>query len=391
MVIPLERFDAAKWVFQATVFGLIVTLIGSVFDSVLIAHENMKIYAYLSVFDVCLKLLIVYILEYLDYDKLKLYAVLFMLSHLIIRVITMSYCVKQYPSCKFKYVWNVNLFKDIFRFIGWNGIGTAVWMINEQGINILLNIFFGPIVNAARGVSAQVSAAVNNFSNNFFTAVRPQIIKSYAAQDYTYFKKLINYSSKYSFYLIWLLCLPIIINCDEILKIWLDNVPEFATIFVQWILIFNCVNVLTNPQWSAVQAVGKLKKYILIGSFVFLMAFPVSYLLLMLGKSPVVVFEVLVVVRILYLCTSLLIMKQLIGLSIKAYLIKVVIPIIKVVISSSLLMYCIYSYIDNHSIIGIIITTSISMVTTSLCIYLFGINYNERNVFIRKIKQILKK
>ena len=390
MIIPANRLDAALWVFQAVVLGLAVTLIGSVFDAVLIAYENMKIYAYLSFFDVSLKLLIVFILEYIDFDKLKLYAILLMFSHILIKLITALYCIKKYPACKFKFIWNTDLFKNIFRFISWNGIGTAVWMVNEQGMNVLLNLFFGPVVNAARGVSSQVGAAVNNFTNNFLTAVRPQIIKSYAAEDYTYFNKLILYSSKYSFFLIWLLCLPIILSSEAILKIWLHDVPEYATVFVQWVLLFNCINVLTNPPWTAMQAVGKLKKYILVGSTIFLMAFPISYVFLKLGHSPIIIFQVLVVVRVIYLFVSLFIMRQYIGISLKMYTIKVVSPILKVVSISFIVMWYINSYI-NTDLGGILLTTSLSFLATLLSIYLTGINSNERDMLIGKIKQFITK
>ena len=166
LVIPIDRLSAANWVFHTTIIGLAITLIGSVFDSVLIARENMKIYAYISILEVFLKLFIVFVLDWLDSDKLKLYAILFLLSHLLVKSISVVYCFRKYPECNFRFVWDTSLFGNMFRFIGWNGVGTAVWMINEQGINVLLNMFFGPIINAARGVSFQVSSAINNFSNN---------------------------------------------------------------------------------------------------------------------------------------------------------------------------------------------------------------------------------
>ena len=390
LVIPVERLNAANWVFHTMVLGLGITLISSVFDSVLIARENMKIYAYISIMEVFMKLFIVYILRWLEFDKLILCAVLFFLLQLLVKSLLILYCIWKYPECKFRFAWNIALFGNMFRFVGWNGLGTVVWMINEQGVNILMNLFFGPIVNAARGISSQVSAAVNNFSNNFFTAVRPQIIKSYAGQDYEYFRKLINLSSKYSFFLIWLLCLPIIMRSDAILQLWLGEVPEYASEFVQWILLFNCVNVLTNPFWSGVQAIGKLKKYIVVGSLIFLSAFPLSYVSLKLGFSPVVVFQVLTIVRIIYLLITIRIFCQLIDFSINTYLVQVICPIIMVFLLSGILAILLSPYLKSD-LWGILLMTIFCIAITLTSIYIVGISKQERNILKSKIFQFIKK
>lgn len=390
LTIPVERLDAANWVFHATVFGLAITLIGSVFDSVLIARENMKIYAYISIVEAFLKLFIVYALNWLDFDKLKLYAVLFLLAHLSVKALPILYCVRKYPECKLRLLWDYSMFGNIFRFIGWNGLGTAVWMINEQGINVLLNMFFGPVVNAARGVSVQVGAAVNNFSNNFFTAVRPQIVKSYAGKDYAYFTKLINLSSKYSFFLIWLLCLPIIMRSEGILELWLHDVPDYATEFVQWILLFNCVNVLTNPFWSGVQAIGEMRRYILVGSSIFLSAFPISYIFLRLGWSPVIVFQVLTIVRIVYLFATIGIFRKLIDFSLTDYLKFVIFPIAKVLVLSGVLSMFISTYIGSD-LWGIFLMTVCCVVITILCIGAVGMSKGERKSLVCKICKLFNR
>lgn len=390
LVIPFERLSAANWVFHTTIIGLAITLIGSVFDSVLIARENMKIYAYISVVEVFLKLFIVYTLSWGDFDKLKLYAILFLLSHLLIKSILVFYCIRKYPECKFRYTWDISLFGDMFRFVGWNGLGTAVWMINEQGINVLMNMFFGPVVNAARGVSAQVGAAVNNFSNNFFTAVRPQIVKSYAGGDYGYFTKLINLSSKYSFFLIWLLCLPIIMRSEAILYLWLGEVPDYASEFVQWILYYNCVNVLTSPFWCGVQAIGKLKKYILVGSLVFLSAFPISYVFLKFGYNSIVVFQILTIVRTIYLFVTISVFCQLVNFPIIDYLIQVIYPIIKVFLLSGVLSIFFSPYIGSD-LWGIFLMTILCIIITIFIIYMFGVSKEEQNFLVNKLQKIIKK
>ena len=390
MVIPADRLDAAIFVLHTTLIGLAVTLISSVFDSVLIARENMKIYAYIGVVEVILKLAIVYMLEAFDYDKLKLYAFLFLAVHTLIKSFTVVYCIRNYSECKFRFYWNLKQFKEMFSFIGWNGFGTAVWMVNEQGTNILLNLFFGPIVNASRAISAQVSNALNNFSNNFFVAVRPQIIKSYAAQNYEYLKKLIYSSSKYSFYLKWMLCLPIIACSSTILTLWLKDVPQYAVEFVQWILIFNCINVLTNPIWTAIQATGHLKEYTIVGGIVFLLAFPASYIFLKMGTGPLVVFQMLVFFRVLYIIVSFRIARKYIDIKAKEYLVSVVWPICKVVTVSATVVYLTLYVIDN-SITGLIVITMLSIIATATAILLLGITKNERSLVTNFIRKKIKR
>lgn len=388
LVIPAERIEAANWVLHTTTIGLALTLLGSIYDSILIAYENMRVYAYLSILEAILRLLIAFVIIDTDLDKLKLYAVLYLASILIVRIIMIAYCKRRYPDCKFRRSQRRGLIRSILGFIGWNGVGTAVWMINEQGINILLNIFFGPIVNAARGVSVQVGAAINNFSNSFFTAIRPQIIKSYAAQEFNYFYRLVYASSRYSFYLIWVIGLPIILRSEEILEMWLKDVPEYASSIVEWIIIFYCINVLTNPLWSVVQAVGKLRNYVLIGSLIFLSAFPISYILLKQGGPPVVVFQVLAFTRVIYLAVSTLLVKGLIKFSLREYIQEAIWPILKVATLSGSTIYVLNLFMP-HSTIGLIGVALTSILMTLLIVYIVGINSGERNIVKTKIQATL--
>ena len=388
LFIPTERMETAYWIFHIMILGLVVTLIGTVFDSVLIARENMKVYSYIGIFEAVGKLLIVFLLEYLPFDKLKLYAVLLFAITFIAKTIMLLYCISHYQECRLRFYWNKSLFSNLFSFVGWNAVGTAVWSINEQGMNILLNIFFGPIVNAARAISVQVKAAVNNFNSNFFVAVRPQIVKSYANKDYVYFVQLLYNSSRYSFYLMWLLALPIILRTSYILSIWLGNVPEYTVSFVQWILIYSLINVLTNPFWSAIQAIGQLKWYILIGSFVYLMAFPISYIFLKLGYSPIVSFQVLAAVRLVYLFTTIMIIKRYIEFSIWKYLKNVVYPIILVVIPSGILVFIINS-LFSQSFLSLVSISLISIFITITTIYALGISAKERMFINAKIRNII--
>ena len=385
LVIPEERLEAAFWVFLAMLCSWVFTLVGTVFDSVLIARENMTVYAYISIVEAVLKLLIVFTLNWVDFDKLKLYGILLLAVHIIVKMITVLICVWKYPECRFRYYWNSVLFRKMFSFVGWNGFGTAVWMINEQGMNILLNLFFGPIVNASRAIAAQVNAAVNNFTNSFFTAVRPQIVKSYATGDNIYFIQLILGSSRYSFFLFCLLCLPIFMRVDYILQLWLGSVPKYSSEFVCWILLYSSVNVLTNPLWSAIQAVGKLKKYVLLGSLVYLMAFPISYVLLYFGYEPVIVFQVLTIVRLTYLFVIITIVRSYIFFSVYRYLMEVIWPILKVGVLTFVLVYEINRCFPQD-FFSLIVVCLISVVITLILIYFVGLSGNERSLILQKIR-----
>lgn len=390
MTIPTARIDAAIFVLYTTLAGLAITLFSSVYDSMLIAKENMKVYAYISVLEVILKLIVAYMVNFITCDKLKLYALLFLIAHCLVKTSTIIYCINKYPECKFKFYWNIKKLKEMFSFIGWNGFATAVWMINDQGTNILLNIFFGPLVNASRAISSQVSGAINNFSNNFYVAVRPQIIKSYASQNYEYLKKLIYSSSKFSFFLMWLLSLPIITQSDYILTLWLNDVPKYAVEFVQWVLIYNCIGILTNPIWTAVQATGYLKKYTTIGSIVFLMAFPLSYIFLKAGSGPIIVFQMLVIFRAIYHFVCFKIAQEYIDLSLKEYFQKTLLPILKVIFATSICVY-IGTFFTNNSLIVFISMTLLCIITTITAVSILGLSQSERKTIIRFIKNKIGK
>lgn len=390
LTIPPDRLDAALWVFHTTVISLFFTLNGIVYNSMLIANENMKAYAYLGIIEVVLKLLIAFALFYSPFDRLKLYSVLFLLVTLSVQSFYAITCLRKYNEARFHFYWNKNIFREMFAFMGWNTVGTAAWALNHQGINILYNIFFGPVVNAANGIASQVNSAVTKFSMNFYTAVQPQIVKSYAANDYDYFRSLIYNSSRYSFYLMWLLCLPIMLRIDYILELWLGNVPESTNQFVIWTLIYSLVNTLTNPFWMAIQAVGKLKKYVIVGSCVFFLAFPVALVFFEFGYSAITALQTLAVIRVLYLLTVIVITNKYVYIGIKEYILHTIFPIIKIITVSSFILLLINRLLPQN-FIYLIIAVVASIVITLAAIYFFGTTTSEKSLITSKIKSLCKK
>ena len=266
LVIPSERLSAALWVYQFTIISLAITLIGIVFNSMIIAHEDMKIYSYVGILDGILKLVIAYAICVLPFDRLITYSFLLLTVTLLVQGSYAYYCFKNYKECKLHFIWNKKSIKDTFSFISWNVVGTAIYATKDQGTNLLLNIYFGPTVNAARAIAYQVSSAVSSFGVNFYTSVRPQIVKSYSNGNVDYLNKLFFKSSKYSIFLMWIVILPVILCIDTLLELWLVEVPFQTNIFIVWVLADSMLALLTNPTWSIALATGKLKKYTLIGN-----------------------------------------------------------------------------------------------------------------------------
>lgn len=390
LVIPENRMGAAFWVFQFTAASLCVTLLSVVYDAVLIAHENMKVYSYVSIYEALAKLAVAYGIAISPVDRLISYAFLLFCVALSIRAFYTFYCKKYYKECSFSFLWDKQEIKKTFSFISWNFLGTAVWAINNNGIDVLLNLFFGPVVNAAKGVASQVSFAITNFSNGFLVSVQPQLIKSYAANDNEYLYALFFKSSKYSFLLLWFFCFPFFFVIDDVLEIWLKDVPNYANSFVFLILVYALVNSLNQPIWTLAQAVGKLKAYICIGSAVFLMVFPISYVLLRLGFSPNSVFQTNIVVRVFYIVTVFIIVKKYIYLSARRYCKETLLPIMIVSVMAIGFMG-VFRLVLADMGLNHWIDCILAFISNSAIICLFGLSYDERNLlkskFFKRIKR----
>lgn len=390
LVIPPARLDAAIWVYQFWVVSLCATLIGIVFNSQIIAHEDMNVYSYIGIYEGISKLVICYMVSICSIDRLIMYGLLLLVVTMSVQIFYFLYCKRHYVETRLKLLWNKGMLKETSSLVGWNTVGTLVYAVNDTGINILLNMFFGPAVNAARAVSMQVSMALNNFSTNFYTAVRPQLTKSYAAQDWNYLFKLFYGSSKYSFYLLWIFALPISFSIDEILAVWLKVVPEYTGTFTILVLTYSLVNILNNPIWTLALAVGKLKRYIGIGSAVFLAIFPLSYIALKCGCSPSFVFVIMVVVRIVYLLVVLKIIHRYVAYSYKDYMNNVVLPIAKVVFLTTFVAYGLSLILKGNFLLAVSYCIVVGMLSC-LAIWQFGIDKNERTFTLNMIKNELRK
>lgn len=375
--IPEERFVAALWCFHFTVLSMAITILSVVYDSILIAHENMRIYSYVGIAEGVLKLSIAYIISISIFDRLIVYSFLLTAIALGIRIFYSIYCSRCYKEYKYRVILNKSDLKDVASLVGWNTVGTMVWALNDQGINLLLNIFFGPAVNAARGVSFQVNQTINNFGNNFYTSVRPQLVKAYSQKDFAYLYALFFSSSKLSVFLLWILCLPLMLRIDYVLGIWLHEVPQYTNVFTLWVLAYSIVNSLNNPIWTLALAIGELRKYIIYGSAVFFMVFPISYICLSLGWHPVSVFVCMFFVRIIYIAVVLHVERQYIPLSMSQYAKDVVSPIAIVATTTSIICYFFNSVFPNN-LFGMIIFSLLTLCINGTFIWLFGLKDSEK-------------
>jgi len=377
LVIPSGRITAAMWVYQFAVLSCCMVILSVTYDAVIIAHEDMKIYSYIGIFEGIAKLVIACVISIVSCDKLIIYAFLFFLLSLTIRVFYAIFCRKRYEECRDFFPWEMKGIKEPSSLISWNTLGTFIYTLNDQGVNILLNLFFGPVVNAARGIACQISQTINNFNTNFYTAVRPQIIKLYAVNNTSPLLRLFFQSSKYSVYLLWIFCLPVMLCIDVILRLWLGCVPEYTDVFTIWTLAYSLVNALSIPIWTVVLAVGRLKWYILIGGSVSLIAFPLSYICLNGGAAAAIVFKILFWVRATYVGTVLCFVRKYISFSFKQYFLSVIMPVsVVLVISGGIGMLC--DGLLSATVSGRAALCGICVMSVLLTVWIFGMTNSER-------------
>lgn len=291
LVIPEERMNAAFWVYQISIFTTMVSFTQVPFNASLIAHENMSVYAYVGLYEAISKLLIVYLLLISPFDHLIVYAVLLMLNSFGVQMFYRFYTRRKYEECRFRWVKDKELYKKLSNYSGWDLFGNCAVICQNQGINILLNLFFGPVVNAARAITFQIQGAINQFVNNFLTAVRPQVVKSFAAKDYDRMYGLTFTAAKYSYLLMLALMLPLCFEISFVLKIWLgDNIPDCTCEFTIIVMITYLMETFHSASLMSYHAIGRIKTGNIVGGTLMILALPLSYVALKIGFPAYSVF-----------------------------------------------------------------------------------------------------
>lgn len=391
MNIPEGRMGAANWVFQLSIVSFVLGLLMVPYNASIVAHEDMGVFAYMTLLDALFKLLVAYYLYIAPYDKLITYSVLLFGVSIIMRGIYATYCKRHYKECTYHFVKDKLLFKEMTSFAGWNYLGNGSWILNNQGVNILINIFFGVTLNAARGIASQVDNVVQSFVRNFMTALSPQITKSYAAGDLEYMHKLVFAGAKYSFFLMMFFVIPICLETNIILHLWLgDVVPEYAAIFVQLTLLSSMCVILGNTLVTAVFATGKIRNYELVMGLMALSNFPFVWVAFQLGASPISAYIVYFCVYFLMIFARLFMVKNLIQMSARTYIKEVFLKVIIVGCISFSIPFMI-TLMQDDSIIRLLEVCVTSVVSSLSLIWLLGMNKNEKVMVLGFIKSKMYK
>ena len=387
MVIPHERLYAAHWCFQLSVASFVLSLLSTPYLSTIISREKMDIYAYMSILDVVLKLAICYAVIVSPIDKLIFYAILLFLVQCMDQVIYWSYCKRKFEECTIHAIFEGQLFKEMFGFAGWNFIGSSAAVLRSQGANLLLNAFGGPIVNAANGIANTICGVVSNFVSNFTQAFNPQITKRYAAKEYDSLMQLLIYGSKYSFYLMFIITLPIILNTEFILKIWLGVVPEHTVLFTRWIFVFLLSESISRPIITAKNATGVIRNYQIVVGGVLLFMLPLSYLGLKLGMSVEVVPISNVVTAVLAILARMYMLRgDFPSWSSREYFNKVVLNVVEVASPSSVFPFIIFDRLEQGWT-NLIVVSLVSFISCLLTMLYIGCDACERNIIFYRVKQ----
>lgn len=386
LIIPNNRLNAALWVYQFSIFASVVSIFTIPYNSAIIAHERMSAFAYISLGDGFLKLLIVYMLTVYSSDRLILYSFLVFASGVLTQFIYVFYCRKNFIEAKALPKLNLVQLKDMFSLSVWTLGGNIAWILNTHGINLLLNVFFGPVVNAARGIALQIQGAVSQFVINFQTALNPQLTKSYAQEDIARMHQLLVASSKYSFFLVLLLSLPIVFETPFILKIWLSIVPDNAIVFTRLILLYSMIVPLSNPLWTSILATGEIKKYQIWDNIIQFSVLPVSYILFkFIGAPAYVVFVTLIVFQIFAFVVRICIVLPKISLNLVLYIKKVIIPIVCVFLTSIVVPLFFQLYISSECFYRFLCTSAICIMMTIFSIWFIGLNNFEKKVIKNRL------
>ena len=385
MTIAPERVTAAKWVLQFSLLAFVINLMSVPQMATITAHEKMSAYAYIGILDGILRFSVALLLMHSSSDRLVLYALLMSVTVMIIRTAYGIYCRRHFDECRYRPSKDYRLFKEIFSFAGWSFIGTASGVLRDQGGNILVNIFAGPAMNAARAVAVQLNSAIQSFVTNFMTAVNPQITKSYASGEHEYMFSLMRKASRMSYYLLFIIALPVIFNAEYVLSLWLKDVPGSSASFVRLFLVFTLSESISLPLITSMQATGRIRNYQLVVGGLQLMNLPVSYLFLRAGFQPEVTVAVAIGISQICLVARLFMLRGMIGLSISEFLRRVYLNVLSVT-AAAVVFPLLFSMYFADSPATFVCSVILCLISACVAIYLVGCSRDEKKALYGFIK-----
>lgn len=379
MNIPAERMVAANWVLQFSILSLMVTVCATPFNSAVIAHEQMSVYAYLSIFESLYKLLIAFAITVVLIDKMIVYAILLFTSSLIVGIIYFYYSRKHFVETRrIKLRWDPAFLKDITSYAGWNMIGALAIMFRNHGLNILMNLFFTPVMNAAHTLASHISGLFTQFINNVYIATRPQITKQYAAGNIDQMWDITYRSSKYAFYLMCYIAIPCLIELPAFLKIWLHDVPDYTVLFSRMMIISLLLDTITNQLIGVFQAENKIKYYQTVSSVILLSVVPLSYCILQIVANPILPYLTYVGVTVAYVISLIVVARKRLNLNLPSFLREVVCKDLIVFVPSFVAVYLVVHFF-YPSYLRILLTIGATLLIPSCFIWLWGVDEIEKN------------
>ncbi len=389
--IPTGREVAAFWVYQLSIISALISVVSIPYNAAIVAHERMGAFAYISILDAVMKLLAVFLLVKLPFDRLIVYAALLVLIQIVDRVIYGVYCLRHFEETRVKSLYDKKIFRSIFSYSLWTLNGSLAYFGFTQGLNILLNIFFGPAVNAARGIAVQVQGVCQQFCNNFQMALNPQLTKSYAQGNLDYMHSLVVHSSKFSYFILFFIVLPLMYESKLVLQIWLGVVPEHTVNFLRLVLIIGLLFTLSNPIITSVHATGNVRRFQMIEATMLLFIVPIAWILLkFFGVTPEAVFLVHIVIEVITQVVRLYLVCPMINFSKRVYFTQVIKPIALVTILAPILPYCVYIQ-HMSSVVSFFAVCTASVISCAVIMFYVGCTKHEREFLLGKVSLIFSK
>lgn len=386
--IDISRIKAANWVYQCSVLTFMLSVVSVPYNACIIAHEHMKAFAYISIIEVGLKLAVVYLLQIVISDKLITYAILTLIVAVVIRLTYSVYCKHYFAECRSRLSFDRKLFRDMFAFVGWNILGTSSLAVKEYGVNVLLNLFGNTILNAARGIAMQVNGVVLSFTDNFIMAIRPQIVKQYAAGNKEESKRIVCAGCKYAAYLMLLIIIPLMLNMDYILHLWLGIVPAYTAIFLRIVLVASFFRATQLPLVSAIHATGNIRRSQVMISIVNYSEFLLAWVILKNGVEPYIAVCPSIITAFINTISYFFCLRRLVPVYDVKQFMRVILKVIFVALGCYLLCWLISSYFIKENLISLLATSALSLVITITVIYSVGMSSKERSVINKKVKEI---
>ena len=388
MQIPEGRMVAANWVLQFSLVAFCINLLNIPYNACIIAHEHMKAFAYITIFEAVCKLGICFLIMASPIDSLIYYALLLMVLAFVLFMLYKYYCKKRFEECNSKIYFHKPIFKEMFGFAGWSFFSNTMHIFNSQGVNMLINVFFGVTINAARGIANQVESAVMQFVNSFTVAINPQITKSYAAGANESMYVLVCRGAKFSYFLMLMMALPLMCEADIILRLWLVEVPPHAVILVQLSLVLGLLDAIGLSGYTACLATGRLKKYALIITSIGILEFPLSWAAFALGGVVEVSYYIYIFVKFAVLIARMILLKDMVGLPIRMYVNEVFRPILFTTLLSIVPSIMLIHFMPQ-SFLRLLLSLIVGVGITGVMTLFVGMNKGERETVINKVQSYI--